>query len=355
VAIRAEARTGPGGSRASAQLARLALPGTVGEQGPLVSAGLPAVLLSVSGERPPRPGERVLEPRMAAFGRAALRSVLALDAGPVIAGGPVHDVVTLRKVLPGWALRLLVAALLLPALIAAVDAMARANRRGEPVGAALVWVLRAALPLLAALAAARVLGLVGWLPFPPSPLPAPGLSAGARELAAIAVVVLVAALVLLLVRPHGPLRGPGAGAAVAGVIALVAAVTWVRSPAAALLLAVPAHLWLLLAAAPGLLRRVSALAVVALGVLPVALAIGVRVAQLGVPAEDVPVLWLAIAAGGHLGALSWPAWSLLAACTAAALSLAWRIPSGRARPAPPAARGPAGPGRLTGAASALRR
>src|SRR4051794_32231633 len=55
-AVRDEVATRPGGPSLATQWTRLAFPGTVGEPGPLVAAGLPAVLLSASGERPPAAG-----------------------------------------------------------------------------------------------------------------------------------------------------------------------------------------------------------------------------------------------------------------------------------------------------------
>ena len=45
----------PGGSRATAQWIRRALPFTVSEQGVIADASLPAVMISASGERGPRP------------------------------------------------------------------------------------------------------------------------------------------------------------------------------------------------------------------------------------------------------------------------------------------------------------
>src|SRR5918999_5683259 len=50
-AVRAEVGGQPGGSRASAQWVRRAVPATVSGQGVVAEAGLPAVLIGVSGER----------------------------------------------------------------------------------------------------------------------------------------------------------------------------------------------------------------------------------------------------------------------------------------------------------------
>src|SRR4051812_43055495 len=87
-AVRSEVATRPGAPGLVTQWTRLAFPGTVGEQGPLVAAGLPAVLLSASGERPPAADTPVDSNRVEAYGRAALRTLIALDEGPAIAAGP---------------------------------------------------------------------------------------------------------------------------------------------------------------------------------------------------------------------------------------------------------------------------
>ena len=104
-AVRPEAGR-PGGSRASAQWVRRALPFTVSEQGVVADAGLPAVTISASGERGPAPGGAVRPGRLDAFGRAALRAVGAIDAaqgdadsGTAFAGGP-SGIVTRSNVLP---------------------------------------------------------------------------------------------------------------------------------------------------------------------------------------------------------------------------------------------------------------
>lgn len=360
-AVRLEAATDPGGARASAQLSRLALPGTVGEQGPFVERGVPAVLLSVSGERPPRPAERVLPARLESFGRAALRSVTALDGEVRLVAEPTADIVTLKKVLPSWAVRLLVLALLAPALLVAVDGLARANRRGEPVGAALSWLVRVALPVLVALAFSRALHLVGLLPqAPPVPLPGVAVDVGAREIAALVAAGLAGVLAVLLTRPHTRFAGPGAGIALALALGGLAFVVWLRSPHAALLLVLPVHMALLLTAAPAFgLPRAAALGAVALAFLPAGLVAVVRLGQLGVDPGEVPGFLLAIVAGGHVHGLAWPVWALLCASVIAAFALAWRTPRREPRMQPTATiRGPlgyAGPGSLGGTPSGMRR
>src|SRR3954447_11229529 len=80
-AVRNEVATDPGGPGFVTQWTRLAFPGTVSEQGPLIARGLPAVLLSASGERPPAADTPVDENRVEAYGRAAPRSLVALHEG----------------------------------------------------------------------------------------------------------------------------------------------------------------------------------------------------------------------------------------------------------------------------------
>src|SRR3954447_15877940 len=172
---RAGAGRDAGGPHGLGQWARRAFPFSVSEQGPVAAGGLPAVLLSVSGERGPPAGEPVSERRLDAVGRAALRPVRAIDAAGAqggelpLAQGP-RGIVTMRNVLPDWAVRLLVGALLLPALLVAVDAFARARRRHVPVGPWARWLAVAAVPVLAAWLWARLLGFSGALPAPDGPV-----------------------------------------------------------------------------------------------------------------------------------------------------------------------------------------
>ncbi|HWT24378.1 MAG TPA: hypothetical protein VN213_12810, partial [Solirubrobacteraceae bacterium] len=205
-AVRVEVGAQPGGSRASAQWARRALPFAVGEQGALNRAGLPAVLLQVSGERGPASGAATRRDRLDALGRAALRAVSALDAaGPAdesgdtapAFAGETPGIVTLRNLLPDWSVRLLVLCFLLPALLAALDAVFRARRRHLAVAPWLRWIAWAALPAVCAWVWLRVLGLTGALPAPPSPVLPEALALEPAEAAALASVALAVALGVL--------------------------------------------------------------------------------------------------------------------------------------------------------------
>jgi hypothetical protein len=380
-AVRTEAGTDSGTPHAWSQWVRLAFPATVSEQGPLVAAGLPAVLLSVSGERPPAAGTPVLPPRLQAFGRAALRTIIALDNGPSLDGasaGPSADLLAVRKVVPVWAIRLLIAALLLPPLLVTVDGLARARRRHAPVGRWVAWQAAAALALLAAFAFTRLLGLTGLIsaapgaPVPPGSIPLDGPAKVA--VAAIALALVLAWLVLrpVVARALGGGRSggePRAGPAIAVLLVLcgLAAVVWLDNPYAAAVLVPATHAWLVLAAPELRLRRGPALLLVAAGLVPLGLVALSFMGQLGA-GPGAYAWWLTLlVAGGHVSLSSWLACSAFGACTALALVVAWHSRTPRAQAdegedaggaARPTVRGPAGyagPGSLGGTESALRR
>ena len=183
-AVRREVGPNPGGARASGQWIRRALPFTVSGQGVLAAQGLPAVLVSVSGERGPAPHAPVLEGRMAAFGRAVVRTVTAIDAagegtdataGPAFTGEP-DGVITVRNVLPDWSVRLLVLCLLLPALLTALDGYFRARRRRLSTERWIAWVGALAAPFAVAWLWTRLLGCSA----PSTPLEGPCSRPGAR-------------------------------------------------------------------------------------------------------------------------------------------------------------------------------
>ena len=176
--VRREIHGEAGGPRALGQWIRRALPITVSAQGPIGGEGLPAVLLSESGERGPAADEPVLDDRLEVFGKTALDAVGALDAAgprdePAFAGAS-SGIVTLRNVLPDWGARLIVGSLLLPALLAALDAFFRARRRRVPIGPWVAWLAVAAVPLPVAWLWLRVLGATGVIEVPDGPV-LPGL------------------------------------------------------------------------------------------------------------------------------------------------------------------------------------
>jgi hypothetical protein len=367
-ALRTEAGP-PGGSRASAQWARRALPFTVSEQGVIAEAGLPAVLIGASGERGPAAGDGVRAARLERFGRAVLRTVTAIDAAPAgeaFAGGPA-GIVTMRNVLPDWAVRLLVGTLLLPAFLTALDGFFRVRRRGLSVGPWFAWLAAIGLPVLLAWAWVRALGLTGALDVPDAPvLPLqPVERAGALALASVA---LVLALGWFGVRPLILARAGGRGSPAAGslagamgaVLCVLAAVVWAANPYAAALLLPATHLWLFASAPQTRLRGWIGAAALAAGLLPfalLALAYGQALAL-----NPLELVWMALlgAASGQLSvAVAFVAATVLACAVALFAIMRTRSRAAAdAGPEPLRTRGPvtyAGPGSLGGTESALRR
>src|SRR6185437_6945095 len=103
-AITREAGVDPGAPSGFGQLAHLAFPLTVGEQGPLNAAGTPSVLVQVSGESGPASDDRVSEESLQRFGRSVLSAVDALDAGPDLPQAMQTGLLVQRKTIPAWAL-----------------------------------------------------------------------------------------------------------------------------------------------------------------------------------------------------------------------------------------------------------
>ena len=175
-AVRREVGVQAGGSRAIGQWARRALPITVSEQGEAARVGLPAVLLQASGERGPKPKARC--PRTASTRSGARRcapsrrSTGRCRAPTRAARSPTSraGIVTVKRLLPDWAIRLLVGTLLLPPLLTAFDAFFGARRRRLPVARWLGWVGAAAAPFLVAWLWIRLLGLTGALDAPLGPV-----------------------------------------------------------------------------------------------------------------------------------------------------------------------------------------
>ena len=126
---------------ALSQLVDLAFPFTLDEQGPLLAHGLPALTLTSGGERPPAAfsdqPSKLNAVRLAQLGRAAQQLLRWLDSGAELAPGTASYVYFGPRVLPGWAIELVLIAALGPFLLAAVDLFARCRRRHIPLTPAL--------------------------------------------------------------------------------------------------------------------------------------------------------------------------------------------------------------------------
>jgi hypothetical protein len=280
-----------------------------------------------------------------------------------------------HKTIPAWALRLLVAALLLPPFILAADGLARVRRRRSPasrsVGRWTLWTLACALPFLASAVFARLLGALGIIgagpsaPVPPDALPFDG--AAARAVLAVALVFALGWLSWpTLVRRLGLAVRPDAEAAGLAMLLVFLAVcltVWAVNPFTALLMLPALHLWLLIVSPELRPRPLAAIALVAIALLPLVLLVAFYAHELGLGPGELAWTAVLLFAGGHIGVPGAILWSLALGCAAATARLA--LTPG----APPLGRGTgdrrentirgplsyAGPGSLGGTESALRR
>lgn len=365
-ALKLETGREPGQPGPVTQLARLAFPFALTEQAPFDAAGLSAVAVQASGERGPGPGDAVSATMLRGFGRGVLRTINALDQAPTLSGRPVAEVVVLDKVLPSWVARLLVGVLLLPMLVAAIDGLARVRRRRSAVAVWLRWLAALAFPFLAAGIVARLLGVTGLIDAaPPAAVPAGLIGVDG---VAVAIVALVFVLGVVAVRPLQRLlaarpesipaverEGGGPASALTLVITFLALGVWLVNPFAAGVLVLPAHLWMLASVPEVRLRRVPALALVLVALLPAALVLAVYAHAIGASPGQLPWALLLLVAGGQVGILSLLVLCTAAACAVGAFRLALLPAPGEVPPDPAASiRGPmgyAGPGSLGGTES----
>ena len=355
------------------QIAHLAFPMSPSEQAPFLAAGQPAVLVSLAGERAPGPDEPVSLARISGMGRAVLQALHALDTGSRVPA-PSTYLLWSGKVVPAWAIRLLVLVLILPVGAATLDGLARVRRRGHSILRGAGHVLLAAVPfLLAALVVAlsRLVGLIGAAPASPVAGGAVALGSGGAATLALAAGVLIAGLTWLRPRAgvlprmsrHGE-RGadgpdPDLAAGLLVVLCLTALITWWANPFAGLLMIPALHLWMWMVAPRGRLPAPALLVMLLAGLCLPALVALYDAMTLGLGPIGVAWSWALLLAGGGVGWLVVLEWSLFIGCALAGAAIAVRAARApRPEPAPVTVRGPvtyAGPGSLGGTESALRR
>jgi hypothetical protein len=376
-AISHESGIHPGAPSAIGQLAHLAFAFAPGEEGVLAAAGLPAVLVQVSGERGPGARAPVSVERMEGLGRGTLSAIDALDGAPDIASTPQIGLVLAHQIVPGWALRLLIGALLIPVAAVLLDGLARARRRRQPFARWTAWTLTCSLPFLACALFVILLGALGAIAATPS-IPVPPGAMGFDGAAATAVLscaavlglawlgwpALARRLGLAALRPTPEAVGAdAAGIATLLVLLALACTVWVFNPYAALLVVPGLHLLLPIASPERRPRPIAGLALLVCALVPLGLLVAFYAHQLGYgPGE---LIWAAtlLLAGGHVGVLAAAIWSVAFGCAVAIALVALTPPAdpiglGADEHPEVTIRGPlsyAGPGSLGGTESALRR
>ena len=139
-AVRVLEQSGSEPLRASTlrQLLDLGFPFTLGEQGPFVARGIPAVTLTTARDGPSDgfSDTRLSAERLGELGRATQNLVGSLDAGLELAQGTTSYVYLGTRIVRGWAIEFVLLTALLPFLIGAVDLFARCRRRRIPLAPA---------------------------------------------------------------------------------------------------------------------------------------------------------------------------------------------------------------------------
>ena len=238
------------------QLVDLAFPYTLYEQGPFVARGIPALTITTGGDRPPAAfGDtppRLDQVRLGELGSAAQQLLGSLDQGFALSPSPASYVWVGGRAVRGWAIELVLVALLLPVAVAIVDLYALCRRHH-------VTLAPAARALRSRLAFWLFVGLVftcfrlaGAWPGGSARPPDPGTAAaGDWPVPALLALLVVIALGWGFERQRLAVRRPVtaeeelAGYTVALIALLVVALLVTATNAFALLLVLPAlHLWL---------------------------------------------------------------------------------------------------------------
>ena len=356
------------------QLAHLSFPIGIGSQGVLLEDGFDSVRISGSGDLPPEgegPVDTVDEDRLGTLGRATLRTVTAIDQDGRPRHGPESYVLAVSQVLPGWVLALLGGTLLLPVLVASVDAFARARRRQLPVVPWLRWVGAWTAPFLGGFALAELLALTGATPTPPpAPVPPGDLPLDGPALAVLGGVAAAMALAfalarLLAARPDASLRmpvEPGAGVALALALSVAALLLWLVNPYAGLLAAPAAHLWMLAVLMRPVPRRRTRIVMIVKGLVPALLVTLYYLVTLSMDPLEGAWYLLLLVTGHSVGLVTTLVACVMLGVLGGTAEIVLRVPDEREEERPrepgPPVYGPgahAGRGALGGTESALRR
>jgi len=248
------------------QLVSLAFPFNTYEQSPFVSRGIPAVTITTARGRPAEASKthRLHLAPLTAVGLATQDAVDAMEEGVALAQGPSSYLFLGQRLIRGWAIELVLIAMLLPFIVAAVDLFARCRRRRTPIAPAFrsyrsrlaFWALGGVAFLL--FSAAGFLGNTGGRPTPLDDVRWP--------VGALLVLALLGVASWLVVserlRPRGPvdaeeeLAGHTAALLALAVVGLLVAAT---NPYALIFLLPCLHFWLWLPQVQARSRAVRAI------------------------------------------------------------------------------------------------
>jgi Peptidase family M28 len=120
-----------------AQLIDLAFPFNLYEHALFVGRGVPSITLTTAGDRPPDPSQdtprRLDRATLRQIGRSTSALVSSLDQAAEVTRGTSSYLFFGSRIIPGWAVELVLIAATLPFLVATVDLFARCRRRKIPL------------------------------------------------------------------------------------------------------------------------------------------------------------------------------------------------------------------------------
>jgi len=237
------------------QLVDLGFPLTLYEQGPFVARGIPAITLTTAGNRPPPALDDTASAldatRFGQLGAAAQELLGSLDAGLGLAQGTASYVWLGERIVHGWAIELVLIALLVPFFVIAVDLFAFCRRQRIALAAA-IRAIRSRLRFW--LFAGAVFTCFSWLgawPDGPArpPNPESELATNWEMLPLTAMILLLSVAWLLSRHRLVPRRPVTAGEEVAGqtvallALGIVSLLVVATNPFALIFLLPALHLW----------------------------------------------------------------------------------------------------------------
>lgn len=309
-------------SSVAGQVVRMGFPLALGEQATMASAGISGVSVSPGGE-PLEPPQVDVRGQVRGVGLAALRVMTTMDRSFEPEPPSVAPLKVGGKLIPQWALILLIATLFFPLIVASIDAWARARRWRQPAQRGVLAPALAAgwlLVLGLLLRGVALSGVIDAPPLAPDPLAISGVGA---TLVGVAALLLAVLGVLVAAASARQATQKGGEAAFALWVVFTGLAVFAINPVTAgfLMLAMHLVILMLLTSAAPRRRQVAALALV--GALPIALSVAYYAAVFELGLGELLRYAVLLEAGGFVSLSALAAGCLVTAAIGTSLIHLW--------------------------------